>query len=135
MNSFEIVEHTADVGVVARGDTLEEAFRQAALGMLDIMGAFLNGPGEEVPIEVAARDDAALLVEWLSEILYLHESSDAVVTNVSVHEVSDGRARGSVTLAPRSSQLEGTAVKAITYHQLEVERDQDDWRIRVYVDI
>ena len=135
MNSFEIVEHTADVGVAARGDTLEEAFRQTALGMLDIMGAYVSGPGEDVRIEVAARDEPALLVEWLSEILYLHESSDAVVTRISVDDVSEGRARGSVTLAPRATQLEGTAVKAITYHQLEVERDDDDWRIRVFLDI
>lgn len=135
MSSFEILEHTADVGVRARAASLEGLFEQATYGLLEITGAFQPGDGREVVIEVAARDLAAVLVDWLSEVLYVQDTQDAVVTRVVVTEVHSSRAVGSVGLRERSGTLEGTAVKAITYHQLKVVRDGSDWLAEFYVDV
>jgi SHS2 domain-containing protein len=133
---FEILEHTADIGVRAEGTTLEECFRQATLGLLEISGAHRSGKGEKQVIEVQADDLGALLVYWLEEVLYLQDTTDSVVTDVTVAEVGTGRAVGSLTIAPRGNEvLEGTAVKAITYHQLAVERTADGWAATVFFDI
>ncbi len=133
--AFEVLEHTADVGVRATGATAEEAFEQATRGLLDITGATAAGAGERIEISVAAGDLGALLVDWLEEVLYLQDARDSVVTDVAVRSVGDGRAEGSVTIAPRDRDLEGTAVKAITYHQLRVEQVGEEWVAVVYFDI
>lgn len=132
---YEILEHTADVGVRSWGRTLEEAFRQSTLGLLDIVGVWRSGDGTKETIAVEGRDLGALLVDWLGEVLYLQDVRDVVITAVSVEEVADGRASGWVELAKRPVEIEGTAVKAITYHQLDVSRSGDGWTTTVFVDI
>ena len=134
--AYEIVEHTADVGIEARGATLEEAFRDTALGLLEITGTWVPGPGEDIPLEFAGTDAASLLVDWLGELLYLQDARDSVISGIEVEEASEVRVAGTVRLSPRGElEPEGTAVKAITYHQLKVERAGDGWHIIVFVDV
>lgn len=134
-SGFEILEHTADVGVRAWSATLEETFRQSTLGLLDIVGAWQPGEGMREAIAVEGPDLGALLVDWLGEVLYLQEVRDVVVTEVHTERVGEGRAHGWVELAERPPTIEGTAVKAITYHQLQVEQIDDSWVATVYLDI
>jgi len=131
--SFEILEHTADVGIRARGATSAEVFEQAALGLAEIIGIRASGPGESVAIELEGADRAGLLVDFLSEILWLHDSRSAAVASVAVDEASETRVRGSVEVVPLS-EATGTQVKAITYHQLRVEEDAEGWVATVFVD-
>ena len=136
LSGFEILEHTADVGVRALGVSREDVFEQATRGLLDITGAVGTGSGERVMIEVSANDAGAALVDWLEEVLYLQDARDSVVTGLQVERADDSGASGWVEIAPRGNDLEGTAVKAITYHQLEVSPLQDGtWFATVYFDI
>jgi SHS2 domain-containing protein len=136
MGGFKPLEHTADVGVEAWSEELEGCFEQATLGVLDIIGAWRPGPGEEEELTVGARDLGGVLVDWLSEVLYLQDARDAVITSVRVDEVQPTGARGTIGLTPRGDiELMGTAVKAITFHQLSVERSEQGWVARVFVDV
>ena len=132
---FEILEHTADVGVRSWAASLEEAFRQSTLGLLDVVGVWRPGNGAREPIAVEGRDLGALLVDWLSEVLYLQEVRDVVIAAVHVDHVGDNEASGWVELAERPAEIEGTAVKAITFHQLDVSRSNGGWSTTVYLDI
>jgi SHS2 domain-containing protein len=152
MGGFELLEHTADVGVRARGATLEEAFEQATLGLAEVLGALRPGrhspggargrsPGgarghEEVAIEVTAGDPGGLLVDWLNEVLWLHEvRQHAAVAAVRVERVTGDRAAGSVTFSSTDPPADGTSVKAVTYHRLRVGRDVGGWLTEVYLDV
>ena len=136
MSGFEILEHTADVGVAARGKSPEDVFEQATRGLLNITGASADGSGERVEIEVQANDLAGVLVDWLEEVLYLQDARDSVVTDLKVLVAEQKRVAGWVEIVPRGRDLEGTAVKAITYHQLEVTQQPDGtWFATVYFDI
>jgi protein archease len=136
MGDFEILEHTADVGIRARGATLEGAFEAATEGLASILGAWRPGAGEPIRIEVEPGDIAGQLVDWLSEVLYLQDSRDGVIRSVDVERVGEDGTTGTLTLGPRGDEvLEGTAVKAITYHQLRVERADDGWTVELYVDV
>jgi SHS2 domain-containing protein len=134
---FELLEHTADVGIRARGASLEEAFEQATIGLAEVLGARRpDGRGEPVAVEVAADDPGGLLVDWLNEVLWLREVRQAVVTGVTVERAGDGAASGSVTLAGGGPEPDGTFVKAVTYHRLRVERDPGGgWLAEVYLDV
>lgn len=136
MSGFEIIEHTADVGIRARGDSPEETLLQATRGLADILGAWKPGAGTTHEISVESRDIGAALVDWLEEVLFLQDSRDAVLRAVDVSHVGELGALGTVTLGPRGNEvLSGTAVKAITWHRLRFERDGDAWVAEVYVDV
>ena len=137
MGDYQVIEHTADVGVRGRGHSLEEAFAQTTLGLLEITGTFRpDRVGESHSIEVEGRDLGAVLIDWLSEVLYLQDSKDALISTVELGSVTGTSAAGSVTLVQRGDEDEvGTPVKAITYHQLKVEPIGDEWETQVIVDI
>ena len=133
---FELLEHTADVGIRAWAGSLEEAFERATEGLAEVLGALAPPPGEPTPVEVTAPDPGGLLVDWLNEVLWLLEVSQAALAGVRVERVGDGVARGSVEIAPGGPDRDGTFVKAVTYHRLRVEPDPGGgWLLEVYLDV
>lgn len=133
---FEILEHTADVGLRLSGDTLEEVFEAAGEGFATLQGAWFPGVGEERGIEVRAVDNAGLLVAWIDELLYLQEAEDAVFGGFDVRRVSDGALEAVARVAPRAErELEAAGVKAATYHRLRLERGGGGWTADVYLDV
>ena len=135
---YEVLEHTADVGLRATAPTLPELFAEATRGMAELAGVWSAGAeGDEVPVEAAAGDLEGLLVEWLGEVLYVHDSRNAALHRVVLDEVSETFAGGRILLSPLSQERaeEGTQIKAITFHQLEVRRADEGWTARVFFDI
>jgi SHS2 domain-containing protein len=139
---FELLEHTADIGIRARGGSLKEVFEHATEGLAEVLGARPPGgsgeagAGEPVAVEVSAGDPGGLLVDWLNEVLWLLEVGQAVVTGVRVERVGDGTASGEVVLAAGGPEPDGTLVKAVTYHRLRVEPDPGGgWLAEVYLDV
>jgi len=138
MAPFEILEHTADVGIRATGDTLEEAFASAGRALAELLGAWFPGEGEERLVAVgSARDPGDLLAVWLDELLFIHERDDIVFGRIEVDGVTEHDLAGRIWVAPRGERrLEGTGVKATTYHRLRVEREEDGgWILEAYLDV
>ena len=139
MARFEILDHTADVGIRAEAVDLPGVFEQATLGLLDIVGTWAPGGGatEQIELALEADDPGALLVDWLGEVIYVCDSRDAVVTSLEMAGVTGTRAAGRLGIAPRdeATYQGGTQVKAITYHRLAVEETEAGWTATVYVDV
>jgi SHS2 domain-containing protein len=134
---FEILEHTADVGLRARAPTLAELFEALGEGLATLQGAWFPNGGTERNVEVEAPDQSALLVSWLDELLYVHETEDAVFTGLAVDRVDDTTLSARVRLSPRGDrELEGVGVKAATYHRVKVARESGGgWNAQVYLDV
>jgi len=94
-------------------------------------------PRDDHRIDVSGDDEGELLVRWLSEILYLHEAEGFLPCAFRVAYVASGRAEGVVTgeLYDPSRHRILAQIKAVTYHQIEVVREQDGWRARVILDV
>ncbi|HYY81011.1 MAG TPA: archease [Actinomycetes bacterium] len=135
MGGFELLEHTADIGIRATGASLEEVFEHATVGLAELLGAWRPGPGEPAPVAVDAGDPGGLLVDWLNEVIWLREVRDAAVAGVQVEAAGEGRATGALLLAPPAPPVDGTTVKAATYHRLRVERQPGGWLAEVYLDV
>jgi len=134
---FEIIDHTADVGLAAHGTTREELFENAALGMCSIVGDVDTVRETETrAICVTASDAGALLAMFLSEILYLLEVEHFVCRRAEVESLSDTEARAILHGEPLSPEHDlHTEIKAVTHHGLAVEQKDGAWRASVLFDI
>lgn len=140
MGGFQILEHTGEVGVLARGETLAEAFSQAAKGMFSIIAELEAVDEREMrELEVEAADVEALMVAWLNELIYLFEMDGLVFKSFHISEMCHTRLRARCygeRLDERKHSF-GVAPKAATYHMLEVAQAPEGlgWRARVILDI
>lgn len=132
---YEILEHPADLGVRAWAPTLEVAFEQAAWALVDLLDVRATGEGTPRELTLSAADTGSLLVDFLSELIYLHETEEAAVSGIAVRRVSDTELDAELTLAPLTRRPEGVVVKAATYHQLRVKRDDERAEVRVFLDV
>ncbi len=134
---FRIIEHTADIGIEAYGKTLEEAFENAAKGMFSIM----TGGGKieskivreiKIPFDMDAEQ---LLVDWLSELLYIRDVEHLVFGefDVKIDKELVGKAYGEEYSIEKHGY--GMEIKAVTYHMLEVKKDKKGYVVRCLFDI
>ena len=138
MGTHRLLEHTADMGIEASGETLEELFAQAAYGLLEIIAGTPQALcREEKTVTLTAADTEELLVNWLNEILYLFEIQGFFPCDFEIEEVRGYRLQARVRgepFDPRRHPVE-REVKAVTYHQLRVEKTDELWQARIYVDL
>jgi len=138
---FRAREHTADLGLEVWAATLDRLFVDAAVGLADAItdaSALRETEGVEVTVEEPALD--LLLVAWLEELLYRFETTGALARGGEARVV-EGTSGWRVEATLRGERFDATrhplrvTVKAITYHALEVARDEQGWRARVIFDI
>ena len=120
---YEEIEHTADAGIRAYGRTASEIFAAAAEGMFSLVADLAKvKPKGEVEVRLASDDLPKLLVAWLSELLFLHETQHLLFSKF------EDRVRGTSlrarawgeTIDKRRHGLK-LAIKAVTYHRLSVD--------------
>ena len=136
--AFEIIEHPADVGFRAYGQTREELFANAALAMLTLACAPAGvEEREQRDIAASGRDNEALLYAWLAEILAVADAEQLVFRRVVVTQLGAGHVHGTAygEKYDNARHRAGTYIKAVTYHQLRVEQTAEGWRATVYVDV
>ncbi len=135
---FEVFEHTADVGIFARGATPAELFANAAVGLFALM-VDLDGveEREERSIEISARDREGLLVNWLTELLYYLDAEQMLFRRFAIDEISDAhlRARGWGEPIDRERHTLHCGVKAVTRHLLEIAPEDGGYRAQILFDI
>lgn len=134
----ETFEHTADIGLAARADSLAELFEALAEGLVDLIAP--RGqvrPAEGRKLRVEAEDVEALCVDFLVEVMCRIQVDRFLVSAVRVVR-ADERSVGAELLGepyqPARHELEHE-VKAVTYHQLKVAREGEAWVARVIVDV
>lgn len=143
---FEFLEHTADVLVRAYGKTIEEALSSIAKGMFEIMtDTETIEPRITVEIHVCGFDLENLVYRWLEELLYHHDAFNYVFGKFKVISISEKVVDNEKMLCltayaygeefDRAKHEPRTVVKAVTYHQMRVERVDDGWVMEVVFDI
>ncbi len=134
---YRVFEHTADVGVEVWGSTLKDVFRDAARAMFSLMVDSVEAR-EERTVELEGERLDWLLVDWLSELLYLMDAEGLVFSDFDVALERSGskwRLRAVAKGEPYDREKHGAKmeIKAVTYHMLEM--DEGARRARVLFDI
>ena len=136
MENFELIEHTADIGVKACGETLSGAFASAALGMFSIMAELEKVlERESRRVEVKADDIEGLLFEWLNSLLYYFDVEMLLFKRFDIIEFTDTRLLAICYGEPYDSSRHSLkmGVKSATFHQLEIDGQNNS--IRVIFDV
>lgn len=138
MHGFRILDHPADIGFEAFGATRAEVFANAARALTDLRVDLETVVARDaVQLAVRGSDWAGLLVNGLSEILYLEDAGGWLLCQFEFSTFEETTmtavARGEMFHRTRH-RLKGL-VKAITYHQLVLEKQGDLWRAEVFVDV
>ena len=134
---FEIIDHTADVGIRAYGADVKEAFANAARGLFSLITELDDI--EEVEyrdIELTASDQENLLVEWLNELIYLFDAENIIFKRFDITHLSDTqlKARSYGNKVDSSKHKIKMGVKATTYHMLKIDKS-NGVKVQVLFDI
>ncbi len=136
MKRFQFIEHTADIGLIAYGQSLSEAFANAAYGLFSIIAELKTVKEiESRQLELNEEDSEALLFEWLNRLIYLFDVEMLLLKRFDIRDF-DGRGLKAICYGekydPSRHQLK-TGVKAATYHMLKVDRGKN--QVRVIFDV
>ena len=84
-------------------------------------------------VKVGALDLEMLLVEWLNELLFLHESQGELYNQFDILELESGMVVGDVW--GQAGQTTGASIKAATYHDLTVRQEKGIWQATIVFDV
>lgn len=136
---FEFFDVTADVGLCAYGKTLEEAFENAGLGLFEVMtDTSVIKPLVQKYIEIESEDKEALLYDWLSELIFLHDSEYLVFSSFKIEISREGDnyiLKGSAwgETFDRDKHESREDVKAVTYHLMDI-KEEDGVSLQIILD-
>jgi SHS2 domain-containing protein len=141
-SKYREIDHTADIGLVGEGSTLPALFASLAFGMIQI-ACHASNPEARQDLTITLDDTAAdgLLVQWLSEINYqliVNHFLLVSIPKLSIHQSNIAfhlTAHLSGADIGSQSDLLKTEIKAVTYHQLSIEKKNDTYKARVIFDI
>jgi Uncharacterized conserved protein len=145
---FIYLDHVADIRFIAYGETIETLFENAAGAMLTVIADIENiRPENKFDVELEAIDLENLMVDFLSELLFLFDAEETVIGNVTVKKIeretnNDGGSEkysiiASVSGEPinAAEQTFKTEVKAVTYSGIRVEKTEKGYETEVVLDL
>lgn len=146
IQDFKQLPHTADIRIRVYGKTKKDLFRHALIGMFQVIGpkiidcrvederVICNVLPEKHDIMIQAPDEVALLVDFLSEALYLSDVNNEAYLDGKIHELTEHTIKATIYGA-KVTGFEVVELKAVTYHELEIKKVNDLWQADIVFDI
>jgi len=138
MQRFEILDHTADIGIIVHGENLKALFENAGEAFFHLITDLRKVRRRvERRVNIGGESLDRLMVDWLSELLYLHDVETLLFKGFEIDSVGEDGLKAMVKGEPFQEGVHviKTEVKAVTYHQIEVRREKRGWRARVILDL
>jgi len=138
MKRFEILDHTADIGLVVYGDDLNALFENAGEAFFHLITDLRKVKRRmERRVSIGGESLERLMVDWLSELLYLHDVENLLFKGFKVESVGEDGLKATVKGEPFQEGVHviKTEVKAVTYHQIEVRQKNRGWRAQIIFDL
>jgi len=135
---FELLDHPADIGFRAFGDTQADLFANCAAALLWI-ACDTSGirPDNRYRLWVSGSDTESLLVDWLNEVLYWFDGKRVALQSFQIDHLDDTSLIATALGEPRDPERHRgkTIVKGVTYHQLRVAEQDGRWLAEVFLDV
>jgi len=135
MKKFEILEHKADLKIRVFGKTKEELFENAMIGMFEAAKYETTKrlTTKRLTTKIKSVDLLSLLVDFLSEILYLVETKKLVFEKVEFKKFKENEI--DAILIGRPLKRIGVHIKGITYHDLKILQKNGNFKAEILFDI
>jgi SHS2 domain-containing protein len=135
---YDYFEHTADLGIRVRAANVNTLFADAATALFAAIVDELDtvGPAQQVEITVGGTELDYLLFDWLRELLFRFDADHLLLSKFDV-ATSESGLKATCWGEPidPARHVLSHEVKAVTFHGLRVEQDDDGWIAEVIVDI
>lgn len=139
---FKFLEHTADVGIEAEEKDLEKVFEEIALGMFEVMTDTKKVEKKiKKEIKVDSEDLQALLYDFLEKFLILHDTENLMFSKFNVKKIKKENSKWNLECEAWGEEFDSekhedrTLVKAVTYHEMKIEKTNKGWKAKVILDI
>ncbi len=143
MNNFKILDHPADIGILASGKSEEELFISAALGTVSLIidpESVTNLTNKKIYLRGKNIED--IFTCWLDEIIYLFDSEGFLLSKITNFLINHSKDEYKLQAEISGEKLNKDKhklklyLKAVTYHQLEIKKLNDNsWQAKVYFDV
>jgi SHS2 domain-containing protein len=136
--AFEIIDHVADVGIVAYGTDVEELFSNAALALFSLITEPESIEEKlHLDLEVSSEGRDRLLVEWLNELIYLFDAERILFNRFDIKRLTHNELKATCYgegFDPMKHKIK-IGVKAATYHMLKLDKNGDGCKAQIILDI
>lgn len=139
--SYELIEHTADIGIRVKGDGLKELFGNAAAAMFDIMAekesqvrSHKSGV-TKIIIKQKAENLDELFINWLNELLSLSAIKELIFSGFQINKIDKNTLQALAIGEGIKNYKVDTEIKAATYHGLEIKKIKSGWQAEVIFDV
>jgi len=136
--TYQIIDHTADLGIIVKGPDVRNLFILAAQAMTDLMvEGDISDKTSIRDVSLQGEDFPDLMVRWLGEILYLFDGENLIVNSIKIKSISPTKLKSTLTLTSFETEHHQVIreIKAVTYHQISVDKTKDGWQAKVIFDI
>ena len=135
--SYELIDHTADLGIHVFGGNPKDLFQNAAMALMDqLVEPVDRFARQEKRITIEGNDWPDLMVNWLREILYLWAGDEIVAQSVQIESIAENSLVADLRVEPFSPEWHKlkSEIKAVTYHQVQVFDTGNRWEAKVIFD-
>jgi len=136
--TYQTIDHTADLGIIVKCPDVRHLFIRAAQAMTDlVVEGDISDKTAIRDVLVEGEDFPDLMVRWLGEILYLFEGESLIVNSIEIKSIGPIQLQATLTLASFEPERHEVLreIKAVTYHQISVNKSDDGWETKVIFDI
>jgi SHS2 domain-containing protein len=137
MRNYKLLPHTADIKLYVEADTIEELFRGAMKGMMDVIKTNACQDKTETitrTIEVESLDQTELLIDFLSEVLTYTQEEAGVFCRVKFLELNEKNLKAQIF--GREEEKFNTDVKGVTYHDAQIKKNKNgNYEVTIVFDI
>ena len=138
MKRYKVLDHTADIGLIIYGQDLKGLFENAGKAFFHLITDLRKVRRRvEKRVRIGKESLDRLMVDWLSELLYLHDVDHLLLKEFKVESVGEDGLKAVVEGEPFQAGFHviKTEVKAVTYHQIRVLKEDGNWRAQVILDL
>jgi len=138
LKTYEVIEHTADIGIRVEGATLKELFEKSGLALFQLSAEKLSAVSNEkheITVNQRANDIEELFVNWLNELLSLSATEGLIFEKIHVSAISENSVEAVAVGSDMKNYKVNREIKAATYHMLKVVKTDHGWQAEVIFDV
>ena len=141
---YEVINHTADIGIRVCGNNLNSLFLNAACAMFEIIlepqkkrGRFEKIAQTKFVVNKQSSNLEELFVAWLGELLYLFSVEGLIMQKADIQKLDANSIQADVVgqiFNPEFHKIK-TEIKAVTYHGLKIAKQRRGYQAEVIFDV